>query len=138
MYIKLENNIPRKYSIEQLRADNPDTSFPKDMPQELLAAWGVFPLHPTSQPSVDYTKNVVEGTPVQDVRGRWVQHWDIVDADPAQVIERQAANVQNIRELRLQDYRNESDPIFFKWQRGESTKQEWLDKVAEIQQRYEL
>ena len=30
----------------------------------------------------------------------------------------------------------ESDPIFFKSQRGEATHQEWLDKIAEIDARY--
>lgn len=33
-------------------------------------------------------------------------------------------------------YRNESDPIFFKWQRGEATKEEWLNKIEEIKTRY--
>lgn len=32
-------------------------------------------------------------------------------------------------------YKNESDPLFFKWQRGEVDKQAWLDKVAEIKKR---
>lgn len=33
-------------------------------------------------------------------------------------------------------YRNEADPLFFKYQRGEITEQEWLDKVNEIKLRY--
>lgn len=33
-------------------------------------------------------------------------------------------------------YIAESDPLFFKWQRGEGTQQEWLDKVAEIKARF--
>lgn len=37
---------------------------------------------------------------------------------------------------RASAYREESDPLFFKWQRGESTKQDWLDKVIEIKQRF--
>jgi hypothetical protein len=36
----------------------------------------------------------------------------------------------------LNAYRVESDPLFFKAQRGEATQQEWLDKVAEIKARY--
>ena len=36
---------------------------------------------------------------------------------------------------RSQAYRDEADPLFFKWQRGEGTKQEWLDKVDEIKKR---
>lgn len=38
--------------------------------------------------------------------------------------------------MRLQAYRDESDPLFFKWQRGEIEKQVWLDKVAEIKSRW--
>jgi hypothetical protein len=37
---------------------------------------------------------------------------------------------------RQRDYRNQADPLFFGWQRGENTEQEWLDKVAEIRARY--
>lgn len=40
------------------------------------------------------------------------------------------------QDARSAAYRNESDPLFFKWQRGEATEQEWKDKVAEIQARY--
>ena len=32
-------------------------------------------------------------------------------------------------------YQAEADPIFFKWQRGEATQQQWLDKIAEIKAR---
>jgi hypothetical protein len=39
-------------------------------------------------------------------------------------------------QYRLNAYRVESDPLFFKAQRGEATQQEWLDKVAEIKARY--
>jgi hypothetical protein len=33
-------------------------------------------------------------------------------------------------------YEQEADPLFFKYQRGEATEQEWLDKIAEIKARY--
>tara|TARA_R100001463_G_scaffold29822_2_gene67872 strand:+ start:944 stop:1237 length:294 start_codon:yes stop_codon:yes gene_type:complete len=36
---------------------------------------------------------------------------------------------------RRQDYRNESDPLFFKYQRGEIEKSVWEAKVAEIKSR---
>lgn len=35
-------------------------------------------------------------------------------------------------------YEAESDPLFFQWQRGEATQQEWLDKIAEIKSRFPL
>jgi hypothetical protein len=33
-------------------------------------------------------------------------------------------------------YQLEADPLFFKWQRGTATEQEWLDMIAEIKLRY--
>lgn len=47
-----------------------------------------------------------------------------------------AAKIENAEKQRAEAYRNESDPLFFKWQRGEATEQEWLDKVNEIKQRF--
>ncbi|MBF9235592.1 hypothetical protein [Microvirga alba] len=38
--------------------------------------------------------------------------------------------------MRAQAYRDEADPLFFKWQRDEATKAEWLAKIAEIKARY--
>jgi hypothetical protein len=43
---------------------------------------------------------------------------------------------KNQQEARSVAYRNESDALFFKWQRGEATEQEWKDAVAAIQARY--
>lgn len=31
-------------------------------------------------------------------------------------------------------YAKHSDPIFFKWQRGEATKQDWLDAIEKVRQ----
>ena len=44
-------------------------------------------------------------------------------------------NLQN-KLLRANAYREESDPIFFKAQRGETTIEEWLAKVEEIKNRW--
>lgn len=37
---------------------------------------------------------------------------------------------------RIVDYSRESDPLFFKAQRGEVPMQEWLDKIEEIKKRH--
>lgn len=44
---------------------------------------------------------------------------------------------EQLQRQKRQAYQNESDPLFFKWQRGESTKEQWLEKVAEIDARFE-
>ena len=42
----------------------------------------------------------------------------------------------DIDALRHSAYVAESDPIFFKYQRDEATKEEWIAKVEEIKARY--
>jgi hypothetical protein len=44
--------------------------------------------------------------------------------------------VERIESLRKAAYREESDPIFFDYQRGEATEDEWLDAIQDIKDRY--
>ena len=70
MHIKLTNGIPAKYTLGQLRRDNPNTSFPKVIPDALLASYDVYP-HVIQDVSYDpTTQNSVEGQFVQ-VDGQW-------------------------------------------------------------------
>lgn len=48
----------------------------------------------------------------------------------------EAESAKIVEQNRLTAYRNESDPLFFKAQRGEIATQEWLDKVQEIKKQY--
>ena len=43
---------------------------------------------------------------------------------------------ESARRARLAAFRDEADPLFFGWQRGENTEQVWLDKCEEIRQRF--
>jgi hypothetical protein len=42
----------------------------------------------------------------------------------------------NQSQLRAKAYPVESDPIFFEWQRGTKTQQEWLDAVDQVKLQY--
>ena len=130
MYIKIKDNQIEKYpySISQLKQDNPDTSFPAEMSDERLADWDVYPVSVTPYPQVDYKQNVEEVQP-ELVDGIWTQVWNVTDKPQVEIDEITTS-------LRAEAYRNESDPLFFKWQRGEIEQQVWLDKVAEIKARY--
>lgn len=44
--------------------------------------------------------------------------------------------LEQLSAMRGEAYRAESDPLFFKAQRGEATMEEWLAKIAEIKDRY--
>lgn len=119
------------YSVAQLQADNPGTSFPSPMPDERLADWNVVVVAPTTQPTVPPEQNVAEGTPAETA-GVWYQTWVVTDKTPEQIAEYNEQQKEN----RLLAYEQESDPIFFKWQRGEGTQQEWLDAVELVKQQY--
>lgn len=52
---------------------------------------------------------------------------DAADPEPA----------PDVNALRATAYRERSDPLFFKWQRGEATQQQqWLDEVTAIKAEY--
>ena len=40
--------------------------------------------------------------------------------------------VAAVEQARLAAYEKESDPIFFKWQRGDATEAEWREAVAKV------
>jgi hypothetical protein len=103
MYIKVINGVVENasYSIGQLRKDNPQTSFPKNPSEEMLAAWNVYPVRPTPGPSVDYTKNVKEGIPVEQ-DGQWVQVWEVTDATAEEIAQRTADQASAVRSERDQ------------------------------------
>jgi hypothetical protein len=101
MFIKLTNGVPETYTIGQLRKDNPNVSFPKDILLETLASYNVYPLTVADRPSYNrLTEDAVLNTPTE-VNGAWIQSYSIV-----QKLEEDAA--KNIRRER-NDLLSESD-----------------------------
>jgi hypothetical protein len=91
------------YSLHDLRRENPNTSFPATMSEEVLAEWRVYRVLPNSAPTVPHTKNVAEADPTL-IDSVWTQTWIVTDATPEQVTERtneQAAFVRADRNARL-------------------------------------
>lgn len=54
--------------------------------------------------------------------------------DPPPLTEEQINNA--VIAARSAAYTAEADPIFFRWQRGKATKEDWLMKIEEIKTRY--
>jgi hypothetical protein len=78
-HIKLENDIPFDYSLEQLLADIPDAVIYQGsmMPSPtLLANYNVYPLVTTSPPFLTEDETAEEGVP-EFTQGEWYQTWDI-------------------------------------------------------------
>lgn len=132
MYIKLTNNVPQSYSIRELRSDNPQVSFPAEIPEDTLAEYGVYPVKPSEQP-VPGSFEVVEATGFLQLEdGSWTQAWHVRPMTSEELARK--SNQED--EQRRYAYQQEADPLFFKWQRNEATKEEWLSKIAEIKLRF--
>lgn len=98
MHVKATNGTvdTYPYSVGQLRRDNPKTSFPKRIPDEMLSEWGVYPVANVDPPAFIYaTQNLTEGDPVL-VAGQWQRAWVITDATPEEVTQRAAQHIDSM------------------------------------------
>lgn len=81
-YVKTQDGVVLRfpYTVGMLRQDNPRTSFPRRIPTEVLAEWGVFEVDVDDPPAVDEKnyKAVRAETPVE-VSGKWVLQWSVVE-----------------------------------------------------------
>lgn len=78
MYVKITNGIvdTYPYNVGQLRRDNPNTSFPKRIPDEMLESYGILPVTVTDRPSVDdRTQKVEQASSPSLVDGEWIIGW---------------------------------------------------------------
>jgi len=103
MYVLVKNGRVEKYpySIDTLRQDNPQTSFPASLTKELLEEWDVFEVIETEKPQSDHTKVVSEGQP-QMIDGSWRQVWIVSDAPGDLIIERTKERADIVRQKRNQ------------------------------------
>lgn len=84
MYLKLENgNIRYPYTISELKSENPNTSFPMVLTNDVLESFDVYYVEPTEY-SDDYTKNIEEGTPILS-DSSYIQVWNITDATEEEI-----------------------------------------------------
>jgi hypothetical protein len=139
MYILAPNQIVEKfpYSINELRKDHPEISFPANPSNETLEAYNVFPVVSTGA-QYDPLTQIAEqvGCLFNKELNRWQTAWVVRDKTDDELQSEADTRASRIEEQRANAYRNESDPIFFKYQREEATKEEWLDKIAEIKAKY--
>ncbi len=84
------------YSSSDLKRDNPQTSFPRELTVNLLAEWNVFPVEKQPAPPYDpVTQNLNQGDPVfQD--GKWLMTWQVTAATSAQIEERRKNNANYV------------------------------------------
>lgn len=66
------------YNVGQLRRDNPNTSFPKQIPNDMLESYGVMPVTVADMPSINpRTQKVEQEATPSLVSGAWAIGWTI-------------------------------------------------------------
>jgi len=99
MHLKLTNGTPAKYTLGQLRRDNPQTSFPKLIPDELLASYDVYPYTRPKPDEYDSLAWRLIDDEFVNVNGAWMLPYKL-EALPLEDAQR---NIRNRRDSLLQE-----------------------------------
>lgn len=83
MFIKLINGVPKNYTIKQLLRDNPLTSFPESITEEILSTYDVYSVTQTQSPFID-SKTHRQTYSVELIDNNWTQVWQVVQLDSTQ------------------------------------------------------
>ena len=120
MYVKVTSGQPSQfpYTVGQLRRDNPQTSFPRQVPDSLLAEYGVYPCTRPRPDDYDHLAwRLVDGE-LTNVDGAWVLPYKL-EALP---LEQAQSNIRSRRDNLLQT----TDWIVAKsYERGEAVPAAW-------------
>ena len=121
------------YTLTDYKRANPQVSLPSQPTDATYTSLGLVRVNETPPPIYDEaTQTVEQGQPEFTKYGQWEQTWTVRQLTADELAERNTQAAQQ----RARAYREEADPLFFKYQRGEATMDAWLAKVAEIKLRY--
>ena len=87
LLVKLTNGQPNQfpYSVGQFRRDNPQTSFPKQIPNTILRRYAVYEVTELDKPAYDpLVQTLVRGTPTREVI-RMKTEADCTDPDTGEI-----------------------------------------------------
>lgn len=65
------------YSTQQLKQDNPNTSFPSEITDELLQSYNVYPVSVEARPEVSDDKRAVADDTPSYADGNWSLGWSV-------------------------------------------------------------
>ena len=99
MYIKVSGSVTTyPYTIQQLKSDNPNISFPNVLTDSVLNDFNVYSVVQVENGG-DYTKDYVEGTPTQS-GSVYVQNWTESDASSEDIETRKNEKWEEVRDIR--------------------------------------
>jgi len=79
MYVKILNDVVDTfpYYINTLKEENPNTSFPSTMTDEMLVDWNVYPVTVEDQPVTAHNETVSLNTMPTENNGVWTVGWTV-------------------------------------------------------------
>lgn len=103
MYVKATSGTVDQYpyTVGHLRRDNPNTSFPRQVPDEMLAEYGVYPVQRVPVPNHDARTQVVSQNAEPHLeQGQWFLGWSVSDKTAEQITEYDDRASARVRERR--------------------------------------
>lgn len=103
MFAKITNGAVDKfpYTVGQLRRDNPNTSFPKQISESIMFNYGMVPVTEVPAPEFDPMTHFAEWGPVPELQeGAWVLLPTVREYSEEQIAERDAAKAAEVRSQR--------------------------------------
>jgi hypothetical protein len=88
------------YTTSMLLFENPNTSFPDYISNELLANYNVFEVFDTEIPFYNFQQKVVEVNPFL-IDGKWYRKWEVFDLSDEEILES-----KNVLEIEARQKRN--------------------------------
>lgn len=102
-YAKIVNDAVSQYPISgtDIKLQNPETSFPVGvLSQEIMEAFGCFPVVETSPPIYDLNTQRLEELPPVLNQGIWTQVWSIVELNFEEIAQKTQDKSEQIRKER--------------------------------------
>ena len=103
MFVKATNDQIDQYpyTVGDLRRDYPNTSFPKRLSDETMAAYGMFPVEHDETPAYDrLTQRIVHSNEPVLKDGKWLITKTVVALTPEQIADKNEAKAKEVRRTR--------------------------------------
>ena len=103
MFVKATNNQIDQYpyTVGDLRRDNPNTSFPKHVPEATMAKFGMYLVGYEAAPDYDPMTQCIEHSNMPVLKnGKWMLTKTVVALTAEQIASRDAAKAKEVRSQR--------------------------------------
>ena len=85
MYVRVVDGVFEDYNIRNLYKENPKISFPKELRDELLAQYNVYPYTLAPHPAYDVDTQTLQGGTWELVDGSYVRSWTTINLSAEEV-----------------------------------------------------